>query len=371
MPSRTITGTIYHPGGNTPWAGARVEITLLAPFAELTTAYAAETITVVTGSAGTFSTVLAVPTTGTALYQFKVPNYATFRANIAAGASVDLTTLISVAASPVASTIAAIETHAAIEASTTVLGHVKVDGTTIISTAGVLSANLSTLQPLDSDLTAIAALTTTAYGRSLLETASAAAALTLIGAQTAVAPGRLKASGVAHPGLPNTVFQSNSIQAVIANQVRYQGFILKWSETWDQLICEVQATGTATLLRMAIYAADTDWQPSGAPILDAGTVDATGIGVKAVSINQTLQPGRYITALNANGTATLRSYRGDGTDGGMGIAPAMGAGSQNSIITATQTFGAFPTPGTVYVTAGVVAGNTPPVHVVIRRASVP
>jgi hypothetical protein len=46
-----------------------------------------------------------------------------------------------------------------------------------------LVAALGALQPLDADLTALAALTTTAYGRGLLELADAAAALTAIGAQ--------------------------------------------------------------------------------------------------------------------------------------------------------------------------------------------
>jgi len=42
--------------------------------------------------------------------------------------------------------------------------------------------NVTSWQPLDSDLTAIAALTTTAYGRSLLTSASAAALLSSLGA---------------------------------------------------------------------------------------------------------------------------------------------------------------------------------------------
>lgn len=47
-----------------------------------------------------------------------------------------------------------------------------------------LSAALAAKQPLDSDLTAIAALSTTSFGRSLLELANAAAARTALGAGT-------------------------------------------------------------------------------------------------------------------------------------------------------------------------------------------
>lgn len=51
-------------------------------------------------------------------------------------------------------------------------------------TAGAAAAAQAASQPLDSDLTAIAALTTTTFGRSLLALADAAAARTAIGAGT-------------------------------------------------------------------------------------------------------------------------------------------------------------------------------------------
>lgn len=182
--------------------------------------------------------------------------------------------------------------------------------------------------------------------------------------------GRLKASGVAYPGIPGCEVISNGTQAIIANQVRYQGFIVDTPITLDQLTCSISATGTATLIRMAIYNADLDWQPTSL-VVDGGTVSAAAAVPVAATINTVLLPGRYLTALNADGTATLFAWRGDGTRGGTGIATAMAAGSQNSLLVATQTFGAFPATGTAMVSGGITAGNTPPVHVALVRVSAP
>jgi hypothetical protein len=66
---------------------------------------------------------------------------------------------------------------------------VDVDGTTIFDAAGTAASAVAALssvyQPLDSDLTAIAALSTTSYGRAFLALADAAAGRTALGLGTA------------------------------------------------------------------------------------------------------------------------------------------------------------------------------------------
>lgn len=78
--------------------------------------------------------------------------------------------------------------------------------------------------------------------------------------------------------------------------------------TFNRIACNVSATGTGTglLLRLGIYNDIGNFsRPSGAPVLDAGTVDPTsGTGDKTITINQTLQPGRYWLALAFNGTVS-------------------------------------------------------------------
>lgn len=60
----------------------------------------------------------------------------------------------------------------------------KADNANTVASLAALAGQIAALQPLDSDLTAIAALTTTSYGRSFLDRADAAAARTLLGLGT-------------------------------------------------------------------------------------------------------------------------------------------------------------------------------------------
>lgn len=62
-------------------------------------------------------------------------------------------------------------------------------GTTYFDAAGAAAAAQSASQPLDSDLTAIAALSTTSYGRALLELANQAGLMALLSGATASAQG--------------------------------------------------------------------------------------------------------------------------------------------------------------------------------------
>jgi hypothetical protein len=64
------------------------------------------------------------------------------------------------------------------------LGTAATQASSAFDTAGAAAAAQAASQPVDSDLTAIAALTTTDYGRSLLTAADAAAARVLLGAGT-------------------------------------------------------------------------------------------------------------------------------------------------------------------------------------------
>lgn len=65
---------------------------------------------------------------------------------------------------------------------------------TLFDAAGAAAAAQAASQPLDSDLTAIAALSTTSFGRSLLGLADAAAARAALGAETSGAAAAAQAA---------------------------------------------------------------------------------------------------------------------------------------------------------------------------------
>lgn len=98
MGTRTVTGTIYHPGTNTPWTRASVHFRLEALFATASITYPGDGTVAITDSAGAFSIVLAVPDSGTARYKCTLPDGASFAFVIAAGAATTLETLINASA---------------------------------------------------------------------------------------------------------------------------------------------------------------------------------------------------------------------------------------------------------------------------------
>ena len=181
---------------------------------------------------------------------------------------------------------------------------------------------------------------------------------------------RLKASGTPVPSIPNAQWQANSTQAVVANQVRYNGFSIDQPITVSALVCEVTTTGTATLLRLGLYAADADWQP-GALIVDGGTVDATGTGNKSASVNVVLQPGNYLAALNANGHghAPIVARRRDARR--WGISAALGGRQPGRRCHRHANLWRAADAGYGVCLGGLSAGNTAPVHVMLMVWSYP
>lgn len=140
MTTRTVTGTIYHPSTGAAWGSVAVYARLESPFTDGATTYTPELVTAISDNSGAFSFSLAVPSNGTstASYSFHLPGYGPFVANLMSGGALAIATLIN--APGVAVPTSALDAHELTQASTTVLGHVKVDGTTIRSSNGIISS---------------------------------------------------------------------------------------------------------------------------------------------------------------------------------------------------------------------------------------
>ncbi len=102
MGTRALTGQVNKPDG-TPWASGSVTIELLIAFTTATEVYPATSVTITLEADGTIpsGTELGVPDSGTAYYQFTLPNNKHFRAYVAAGAAIDLVELQTIAGSSI------------------------------------------------------------------------------------------------------------------------------------------------------------------------------------------------------------------------------------------------------------------------------
>ncbi|MCK6470879.1 MAG: hypothetical protein L6R28_03955 [Planctomycetes bacterium] len=112
--------------------------------------------------------------------------------------------------------------------------------------------------------------------------------------------------------------------------------------TLDQIGIRVATPGTATLSRLGIYADDGNVYP-GALLLDAGTVDVSTAGFKALDISLSLSPGLYWLATLHNGGVTLKVSTPANQVNVMGHDPVV-ASQAFSRIDAAMPFGSLPDP---------------------------
>lgn len=118
--------------------------------------------------------------------------------------------------------------------------------------------------------------------------------------------------------VPGVVMQSSGATILTINRPVFQMMRLLAPMVFDRIGIEVtQLAAEGGTSRIAIYAADEYWQPTGNPLVDTGNlVTDTGsvpVQVEAV-INLTLQPGNYVGILVSGGitspTAQLRFVSG-------------------------------------------------------------
>jgi len=149
--------------------------------------------------------------------------------------------------------------------------------------------------------------TATADALAFNETSSNAAAVTITSTRYSY-------------GVPNAQFGTAGTQSLNGNQTYYEPFEVTAPITVDMYAFEITSTTTSTV-RTAIYAADSNAQPTGSPVGDSGaiTVGATAAAYTKQITAVTLQPGMYVKAVNSTAAITFRTQRGGVTYGSAGV----------------------------------------------------
>lgn len=249
----------------------------------------------------------------------------------------------------------------------------------VITGALSAAAAAAAYQPLDADLTAIAALTspattiTGAVPKSTVTTAgdliygTGSAAVSRLGIGSALQVLRTNAGATApewatvssggiqptsavvggnyYPIAP-TGFEGNASQAITATTLQMFQWVVQQDCTVTELWIDVTSGGGAgKKASVGIYTASTTWVPS--LLLDAGQLDVASTGIKkATSLGQALTAGQYWLAIHAEANMSLRSVYG-------GMSHAFGStGTLNGAATwaTSATFGSLPASPTPAIT---------------------
>jgi len=145
------------------------------------------------------------------------------------------------------------------------------------------------------------------------------------GASPSVA--RAKVGATTHYQIPGVVINAVTVEAPSNNVLYFHTITVSKGVTCDQIACEV-TTAQAANFRIGLYACDLDGQPSGAPLMDSGSISAAATGVKTYTpaAAVVLGPGNYLTAFVTDGsTLQLRAMRGSSFAGGALLASTLGA----------------------------------------------
>lgn len=154
--------------------------------------------------------------------------------------------------------------------------------------------------------------------------------------------------------LPGAIALTWSAKAYAKNNVYYFPIHVRTPITIDQVTFEVTVAGGAgKKARIAIYAADTNWQPGAQSVASAElAIDAVAV-VNGALTDTELREGRYLIALTLEDNTTLRGIWYGGQM--LGWSPTLGADADPQRIYVSKTYAALADPGTAWDTIGTSA----------------
>jgi hypothetical protein len=162
----------------------------------------------------------------------------------------------------------------------------------------------------------------------------------------------ISSGGTSLVGIPATEFYGSSVYAFSPAVEHYTPFRVARPVNVSALLFNVTvAPASDALIRFAIYAADSEDQPTGAPVFDSGDIAvASGFtGVKTTAgLDIDLPAGRYLFAFNMNVGMTLRLFYATAS----GLSAALATGSFVRYYLVNRAYAAYPTPGVKWDSVG-------------------
>jgi hypothetical protein len=184
--------------------------------------------------------------------------------------------------------------------------------------------------------------------------------------------GRAKQGATTYYSLPGVSVSSVSLSSPAGDTDVYSPIYVSTPIVVDQLAFEVGILVAGGNARIGLYAADTDWQPVGAPLADSGNISIATTGVKTYTPATpiALAPGRYVTVYNQSDTTFTANIRNlIGSVAFANVDTAIGATPSHSLLSIARAYAAFPTPGALWTTPSPTA--TAPANKVLLRISQP
>jgi hypothetical protein len=161
--------------------------------------------------------------------------------------------------------------------------------------------------------------------------------------------------------------------ALAANTIRYTPFLVpSGTLAVDRIWFEVTTLQSGSNARVGVWAADINWQPTGAPLIDATTTTAT-TGAKNITVSASLPAGRYIAGIVSDANISVRCGTMRPMWGSDHSGTAVAAGGSSQIISnrrVTLTYpGTMPTPGPAWTTTDTGATNMAGDAVILLRGT--